>query len=103
VARKWFAYPVLLRARRVFEQYGVRGIPVTFAIDRDGRITNRYVGYRPGTERQLEAEAGKLLAARTTSRQRKPNRLTALTLGPAPATPNAPAERPRLKRASKIP
>jgi hypothetical protein len=68
VARRWFTYPTLLNARRVFEQYGVHGIPVTFAIDRDGKITNRYVGYRPGTEKQLEEEIRKLLAPRTTSR-----------------------------------
>jgi hypothetical protein len=69
VGRKWFSYPVLLRAQRIFQQYGVRGIPTTFVIDPNGKVTNRYFGYRPGTEKQLEEEIRKLLAPRTISRQ----------------------------------
>jgi hypothetical protein len=46
----------------------VRGIPVTYLIDRDGKITGRHVGYGEGMEKQLEDEATHLLAAKTTSR-----------------------------------
>jgi cytochrome c biogenesis protein CcmG/thiol:disulfide interchange protein DsbE len=60
-ARKNLTYPVILDARPVFERYGVRGIPTTFVIDREGRITLRHVGFDPGQEKELEAEARRLL------------------------------------------
>jgi hypothetical protein len=68
VGRKWFTYPILPNAQRVFQQYSVRGIPVTFAINRDGKITSRHLGYRPGTEKLLEDETRKLLASGAASR-----------------------------------
>jgi alanine racemase len=45
----------------------VGGIPVTYLIDRDGKIASRHVGYGEGMEKQLEEEATHLLAAGVTS------------------------------------
>jgi hypothetical protein len=58
----------LLDAEPVFQRYGIRGIPCTFVIDRDGKITNRHLGYGPGMEKLLEGELQKLLAASSASR-----------------------------------
>jgi cytochrome c biogenesis protein CcmG, thiol:disulfide interchange protein DsbE len=41
-------------------EYGVRGIPETFAIERDGRLVRRWIG--PFTEAQLTAFVDELLA-----------------------------------------
>ncbi|MBI1953558.1 MAG: TlpA family protein disulfide reductase [Candidatus Omnitrophica bacterium] len=41
-------YPVVLGTREVVRAYGgVRGIPTTFVIDRQGGIVRKYVGYQP--------------------------------------------------------
>jgi peroxiredoxin len=41
-------YPVLYATMEVVSTYGgVSGIPTTFIIDRDGKVRNRFVGYRP--------------------------------------------------------
>ncbi|MDZ7374474.1 MAG: TlpA family protein disulfide reductase [candidate division KSB1 bacterium] len=41
-------YPVLLATPKVVEDYGgIEGIPTTFVIDQQGRIRQKYVGYRP--------------------------------------------------------
>jgi len=40
-------YPILIGNQRVTEDYGgIRGIPTTFIIDRQGRIVEKFVGYR---------------------------------------------------------
>ena len=40
-------YPVLIGTYDVTEAYGgVRGIPTTFVIDREGNIYKKYIGYR---------------------------------------------------------
>ncbi len=42
-----FTYPVLIGDKRITATYGgIRGIPTTFVIDRQGRIVEKYVGYR---------------------------------------------------------
>ena len=40
-------YPILISNQSVTEDYGgIRGIPTTFVIDREGRIVEKFVGYR---------------------------------------------------------
>lgn len=53
-------YTVLLGDREVSELYGgIFSIPTTFIIDREGRIRNRYIGYRD--KEVLEKDIEKLL------------------------------------------
>lgn len=53
-------YPIVLGDPAVAEHFGgIRGIPTTFIIDRQGRITNRHVGFRP--VQVLEADIRGLL------------------------------------------
>ena len=41
-------YPVLYATAEVVHSYGgITGIPTTFIIDREGKVRNRVVGYRP--------------------------------------------------------
>lgn len=41
-------YPVVLGTREVVVDYGgIRGIPTTVLIDRDGRVAKHFVGFRP--------------------------------------------------------
>lgn len=41
------SYPIAMGTPKVAEAYGgIRGIPTTFLIDRQGRIAEKYVGYR---------------------------------------------------------
>jgi cytochrome c biogenesis protein CcmG/thiol:disulfide interchange protein DsbE len=41
-------YPVLLGTQDVAMRYGgIEGIPTTFVIDKNGKIVNRFEGYRP--------------------------------------------------------
>ncbi len=41
-------YPVLIADETTIMKYGgIRGIPTTFIIDKNGNIKNQYVGYRP--------------------------------------------------------
>jgi peroxiredoxin len=52
-------YPVLLGSPELTYQYGIRGLPTTFIIDRSGKIAGRIVGMT--TAARLEAELAKLL------------------------------------------
>jgi len=50
-------YPIVMGDSRVVSAYGgIRGIPTTFLIDRQGRIAKRYVGYhsKETFERQIQ-------------------------------------------------
>ena len=47
VEQNGVTYPVLIGDRNVANAYGgIRGIPTTFILDRNGRIVEKYVGYR---------------------------------------------------------
>ena len=51
-------YPIAIATAEVEQAYGgIRGIPTTFLIDKQGRIAQRYVGYqdKPVFERQIQA------------------------------------------------
>ncbi|MDZ7343744.1 MAG: TlpA family protein disulfide reductase [candidate division KSB1 bacterium] len=52
-------YPVLLGSPDLTYRYGIRGLPTTIILDRDGRIRNRIVGMISASK--LEAEIDKLL------------------------------------------
>jgi cytochrome c biogenesis protein CcmG/thiol:disulfide interchange protein DsbE len=54
-------YPVALGNAKLADQYGgILGLPITFVIDRNGRITARHVGATDASV--IEAEIRKLLA-----------------------------------------
>lgn len=46
---------------RIARQYGIRGIPTTYMIDKKGTIRNVHVGYSAGIGKDLEKEAQALL------------------------------------------
>jgi cytochrome c biogenesis protein CcmG/thiol:disulfide interchange protein DsbE len=53
-------YPVLLGSDEISMKYGgIEGIPTTFIIDKDGKIVNRFEGFRP--REVFEAEIKQLL------------------------------------------
>jgi cytochrome c biogenesis protein CcmG, thiol:disulfide interchange protein DsbE len=53
-------YPVALGSSELADQYGgILGLPITFVIDRNGRITARHIGATDASV--LETEIGKLL------------------------------------------
>ena len=53
-------YPIVLGNVKVTEDYGgIRAIPTTFVIDRNGNVREKYVGYRPRAI--FEDQAKKLL------------------------------------------
>jgi peroxiredoxin len=53
------SYPVLLGSPELSYQYGIRGLPTTFVIERSGKIASRIVGMTSAA--RLEAELAKLL------------------------------------------
>jgi peroxiredoxin len=54
-------YPVAIGSPKLADQYGgILGLPITFVIDRNGRITSRHVGATAAEI--IEAEVQKLLA-----------------------------------------
>lgn len=54
-------YPVLLSDRNVITCYNVTGIPVTFLIDRDGKIASKHIGYSHEMMFELPNQILKLL------------------------------------------
>ncbi|MNY53188.1 thiol-disulfide oxidoreductase [compost metagenome] len=49
-------YPVVIGNDEVASAYGgIRGIPTTFVIDREGRIVKKYVGLPAQTEEGIKA------------------------------------------------
>ena len=61
--RNKFTMPTLISySRKITQDYGVSGIPVTVMIDREGKIAKQHRGYSPALFDQLKAEAETLLA-----------------------------------------
>ncbi len=54
-------YPALLANRDTAKKYGVRGIPVSFLIDKEGKIIYRRAGNAPGIMDEFESEIKKLI------------------------------------------
>ena len=49
VEKEGIQYRVLLGTNKVMKEYGgIEGLPLSYLIDQEGRITKRYLGYRPG-------------------------------------------------------
>jgi len=61
-AKENISYIVLLDADREFAEYGIRGIPAAFYIDREGKIRYCEIGFGPGREKEVEQKVSELLA-----------------------------------------
>lgn len=63
VAQHGMRYPVVVDSDKdLLELYGVRSIPTSVLVDREGRIRGRWLGSGDEVERELEAAVLKLLA-----------------------------------------
>jgi thiol-disulfide isomerase/thioredoxin len=60
-AKRQISYPILLDASEQFKQYGIRGIPTLFYIDREGKICYCEIGFASGREQQMEQKVKELL------------------------------------------
>ena len=60
-AKEQISYLVLLDGQAQFQAYGVRGIPCTYYIDKEGIVRHRDVGFGPGGEREFERKIMELL------------------------------------------
>ena len=60
-ARDRISYVVLLDADEPFKEYGIRGIPTLFYIDREGEVRYRDVGFSDGKEEVIERKVKELL------------------------------------------
>jgi len=56
VKDKIIPYTVLMTDSKVEKQYGVINIPVTFLIDRSGKVVKKHLGFAPGVGEQIEKE-----------------------------------------------
>jgi hypothetical protein len=61
VTEKKLTHTVLLNGGEAKKRYGIRFIPVTICIDRDGRISSSHAGFRGGDEKELERMIQKAL------------------------------------------
>jgi cytochrome c biogenesis protein CcmG, thiol:disulfide interchange protein DsbE len=62
IAEHDITYPILLANRQVIQDYGgIRALPESFLVDRDGRIRHRVIGYF--AEPALRSAVGRMLAA----------------------------------------
>jgi len=69
-AKGQISYLVLLDASAQFKEYGIRGIPALFYIDREGKICHSAVGFAPRIEQQMEQKVKDLLAAKDEATER---------------------------------
>ena len=60
-AKDRMSYIILLDADEQFTEYGIRGIPTAFYIDKEGKIRYRDVGFGPGKEKEMEQKVKELL------------------------------------------
>jgi peroxiredoxin len=61
IEEKEMEYPVLVNAGKVSVIYAVEAIPTAYMIDKEGRIAGKFVGYRPGYEKEIEKLSLKLI------------------------------------------
>lgn len=54
-------YPILIGTQQIARQWGIRAIPTTYILDKDGRIAFKHMGFRPGMEIKFEEEIKELL------------------------------------------
>jgi thiol-disulfide isomerase/thioredoxin len=61
VEQNGITYPILVGNRDVGQAYGLRGIPTTFILDRNGRIASKHVGFAPEIGETMREEVARLL------------------------------------------
>jgi peroxiredoxin len=61
VSKHEITYPILVNAGNVSGTYAVQAIPTAYLIDKQGKIVKKFVGYRPGYEKEIEKILLKLL------------------------------------------
>ncbi|MCB1059837.1 MAG: TlpA family protein disulfide reductase, partial [Calditrichaeota bacterium] len=61
IEKSGYTFPILFGTNELAAQYGVRGIPTMFVIDKDGKIAHRHVGYNPQIMQILKAQTEELL------------------------------------------
>jgi thiol-disulfide isomerase/thioredoxin len=61
IEKSGYTFPILFGTNELAAQYGVRGIPTMFVIDKDGKIAHRHVGYDPQIAQILKAQTEELL------------------------------------------
>jgi thiol-disulfide isomerase/thioredoxin len=61
IEKSGYSFPILFGTNELSSQYGVRGIPTMFVIDKDGKIAHRHVGYNPQIAQILKAQTEELL------------------------------------------
>jgi peroxiredoxin len=54
-------YPVLIGNNDIARKYNVTSIPVSFLIDRKGRIVNMYIGYTDNFAEKISARIEKII------------------------------------------
>jgi peroxiredoxin len=60
-----FTFPILLDQDLIlYEQYGIRGIPITFLIDKTGTIAHKMLGARDWNQKESREMLSKLIQAR---------------------------------------
>jgi thiol-disulfide isomerase/thioredoxin len=62
-AKDNISYIVLLDADKEFKEYGIKGIPTAFYLDREGKTRYRDVGFGSGKEEEMEQKVKELLKA----------------------------------------
>lgn len=60
-SHKQISYIVLLNGSAQFKKYGVKGIPCTYYVDKEGIVRYRDVGFGTGWEREIERKIKELL------------------------------------------
>ncbi|NIA23466.1 MAG: redoxin domain-containing protein [Proteobacteria bacterium] len=48
-------YTILKGTQQIAQEYGVKGIPTTYILDKKGRVIKRFVGYYPGLEKEIRS------------------------------------------------
>lgn len=61
VSEEKVPYTILMSSDKVEKQYGVTTIPVTFLIDKSGKVVKKHLGFAPGVGKQIEKEVRLLL------------------------------------------
>jgi hypothetical protein len=58
-----FRFPVLVGAdpNLLAQAYRITGTPVNYLLDSEGRTIQRFEGYRPGEEQEIEAKVREVL------------------------------------------
>jgi len=58
-------YPIIMADNEVVKDYGISPIPTTYLIDRDGYISNKWVGFSQNLMSKISAETERLLSRKS--------------------------------------